>query len=174
MMLVLACRCSIVAALAALWALPLTVASQVQLIRACRLLDAWSCLDVAVFVVLLACLDFSSMIANMVRDRLGVACDLVKDMTAQECIAVEMAPMAAMALLVFAALSMFFLPKAMLRLSDCSVVRYVQELEAEAGEKPGKRVAASGSNDSLGQDLSAEDVSWTRCDGGHLLRRGQV
>jgi len=124
------------AMLAMLWVAPLTIKRQRSLMHMCHVVDAWSSLDVAVVVLVICCFEFGTM-AEFLVQKSGFAggCDMVKDLTKEECLNVEMKAHPLMVVLCIAGVMFMVVPKLTLRLSaDLLAKRTEQEARGKSTE----------------------------------------
>jgi len=105
------------ALMAALWVVPLRLAGQKKLLHACYHLDSWASLDVAVLVLVIACFEFGRMAEFLVlRSGFAGACSMIKDLTNDECLEVNMHARGAMVILCMAGVMLLVAPKVILHL----------------------------------------------------------
>jgi len=99
-------------ALLALLLLPLGRQSQIQLLKACRILDAWAAFDVFVIAVTVANFEFWLLAKFLVyNDNISWVCNWVHDNLHVECLAMECHVQPGFALMVVAGVASYLLPK---------------------------------------------------------------
>merc|ERR1719330_167549 len=103
---------ALLAVLICLWFVPMQLQRQRSLLHTCRLLDAWSCFDVAALVLAIACFEFGRMAEWLVYEgNFAAPCNMVKDITKEECMKIEMQAHPALAGVFLAGLLLLVVPK---------------------------------------------------------------
>lgn len=110
--------------LLSVWVVPMQARRQRSVLHACRLLDAWACFDVAALVLAIACLEFGRMAEWLVyQGNFAVPCNMVKNITKEECMKIELHAFPALAALFFAGILLVVVPKLCLRRFDRALRR---------------------------------------------------
>merc|ERR1719330_772418 len=110
--------------LVCLWLVPMQLMRQRSLLHVCRLLDAWSCLDVAALVLAIACFEFDRMAEWLVyKDKFAASCNMVKNITREECVKVELHSFPALTALFLAGVLLLVVPKVCLHRFDKAIQR---------------------------------------------------
>jgi len=103
--------------LLALWLAPLRLVAQKALLHVVYFLDSWSSLDVAALVLVIATSEFGRMAEFLVyKSGFATPCSMIKDLTASECLEVNMHARGWMAVVISAGLLLILVPKVTLRL----------------------------------------------------------
>jgi len=96
----------------------MNIQRQEALLRTCYLLDAWSCFDVAVLMLVIASFEFGQMAEWLVyQGELASPCRLLSDLTQRECFQVELSTRSTIAVLIPAGLALLVVPKLAMRFS---------------------------------------------------------
>jgi len=100
-----------------LWLLPMSRSMQEKVVFFCRVLDAWAALDVFTLAIFVAYLEFDTLASYMVYgNSLGVLCNMVKNTFNSPCFDPHFALKPGFAILTMASVSLFALPKVVLRM----------------------------------------------------------
>mmetsp|Transcript_70559 Transcript_70559/g.204610 ORF Transcript_70559/g.204610 Transcript_70559/m.204610 type:complete len:1041 (-) Transcript_70559:104-3226(-) len=120
--LVIVIPLSLLTALVTLWLVPMSLKSQRCVLHACRVLDAWACLDVAALVLIIAIMQFGMMAEFLAsKGSLGAPCKLIKNIAKEECFAIGMSAHAGVAPLLLAGVALLVVPKVAMRLSEDAI-----------------------------------------------------
>merc|ERR1711884_261998 len=96
-------------------------------LHTCRLLDAWSCLDVAALVLAIACFEFGRMAEWLVyQGNFGESCSFVRDFTKEECMKIELHALPTLSTLFLAWVLLLVVPKVCLRRFDKAMQKRFQ------------------------------------------------
>lgn len=138
---------ALIGLLFSLWLVPMQLKYQKSLLKACRLLDAWSCLDVAALVLAIACFEFGRMAEWLVyQGNYAAPCNMVKNITQEECMKIELHAFPALAALFCAGLSLVVVPKVCLRRFAKAIGRLTESATGVKQQK--QRLPAEGIQDS--------------------------
>mmetsp|Transcript_618 Transcript_618/g.1581 ORF Transcript_618/g.1581 Transcript_618/m.1581 type:complete len:332 (+) Transcript_618:673-1668(+) len=100
-----------------LWMAPMRPLTQRAVLHFCYLLDSWASLDVAALVLVIATSEFGRMAEFLVyKSGFATPCTMIKDLTASECLEVNMHARGCMAIVISAGLLLLVVPKVTLRL----------------------------------------------------------
>jgi len=95
-----------------LWLAPLQPQLQRNLLRACRLLDAWASVDVAAVSLAVSCFEFARLAEWLVYDgNFAAPCTLIKNLTHDECLEITMHPHAGLVAVLLAGAALLVVPK---------------------------------------------------------------
>jgi len=98
--------------LSVLWFKPMLVRQQKRLLQACHLLNAWACLDVTALVLMIACFEFGKMAEWLIYEgNFGAPCTMVKDITKEECMKIELHALPALTALFLAGVLLLAVPR---------------------------------------------------------------
>jgi len=110
--------------LVAMWLVPMKIERQRSLLHACRMLDAWASFDVAALVLAVACGEFAKLADWLVYEgTFAGPCNMVKDITKEECMKIEFHAFPALALLFLAGAALMVVPKVSMKRFEKAIGR---------------------------------------------------
>lgn len=128
-------------ALMALLLVPMRLATQEMLIRACYIVDMWACFDVAVWVLIIGSFQFGRLSKFLIqKSDMAMPCNQIKSITKDKCMLIAMSARSEAAVVVIACFLAMVVPKVAMRISASSIFHKHYACGRSSADGVGKEV----------------------------------